>query len=63
MAVAQKQDIEAELPGVRRDYRTLDLAARLMRRLNMPSIEDAFREEARQRVLRNRYAALAREGL
>lgn len=51
-------DIAAELPGVRRDYATLDAGARLMRRLDVPSIEDAVREEARQRVLRRRWAAM-----
>lgn len=51
-------EIQAEILGVRRDYPTLDLAARLIARTGTGHFEDAVREEARQRVLRNRWAAV-----
>lgn len=52
----------AELANVRREYGALPLAAtaRLMARTGMHHAEEAYREEARQRCLRNRWAAMTR---
>lgn len=52
------EQIAAELPGVREQYSTLELATRLMRRNGSTSIEEAFKVEAKQRVLRNAWAAI-----
>jgi len=56
------QEIEAVLPSVRASYPTLEAATRLMRRLGAPSIVDAMRQEAQQRVLRNRWAEITSRG-
>lgn len=56
------QEIEAVLPSVQASYPTLEAATRLMRRLGAPSIVDAMRQEARQRVLRNRWADMTSRG-
>lgn len=54
------QAIQAEIPGVRREYSSLALISRLMRRHRVGHAEDAIREEARQRALRNKWADVTR---
>lgn len=55
-AAAMAAGIEANLAAVRAEYKTLESATRLMRRVDAANIEEAFRLEARQRYLRNQWA-------
>jgi predicted GIY-YIG superfamily endonuclease len=52
--------VAAHAADVRRDYATLAQASRLMARHRMTMFEDAVREEARQRALREDWAHTTR---
>lgn len=53
--------VAAHAADVRRDYATLAQASRLMSRHRMTMFEDAVREEARQRALREGWAETTQE--
>lgn len=49
-------EFTAELAAVREQYNTLAMAQQLMRRHGLTNAEDAFSEEAKQRLRRNQWA-------
>lgn len=61
-AAAMGAAMDDVLPAVRADYPTMAAGAQLARRHGATSIEEGMREEARQRVLRNRWADVTSRG-